>query len=446
MDRYDVVVVDAGLAGLSLARHLQQVGAEVLVVEARERVGGRTLSVPSAGAIFEHGAQWIHPGQERIRQLVQQLGLETIQQSHHGTKVVDIDGDRSTYQGQLPSRSLLGMLRTELGLRRLDAMAERVPLDAPASAHLAVEWDSWSLETFGRDIFRNRDCKKLFDVAVRVLMGAEPAELSLLYFLFCLNSAGGFRKLSRLPGGAPKERLLAGVQTLSQRLAEQLGDGAVLLGAPVHAIQQGVEQVTVCSDAGEHVGRYVVVALPPHLAGRLRYEPSLPPLRDQLLQRWAMGATTKVLAFYPEPSWRDHGMSGDAMSSGPISYVFDNTTGGQASLAGVVAGKHARRWTALSAAERRETALAELERLVGAPASSAVRYAERDWTAEPWTGGCPVSALPTRALTTFADVWRAPVGRVYWAGSELARHWNGYMEGALESAERVASEVLARLS
>ncbi|HZO13019.1 MAG TPA: FAD-dependent oxidoreductase [Polyangiaceae bacterium] len=444
----DVVVVGAGLAGLSTARRLQQAGAQVRVVEARDRVGGRTLSTSFEGATFELGAQWVGPAQQRLRSLVHELGLELFPQHHQGLKVVEVAGRRSTYRGKLPSLSLVSLLQIELMLRRVDRMAERIPLDAPYRAHKALEWDASSVEMFKRAQPAGQTAKLLFDVGIRTVFGAEPSELSLLHFLFYLNSSGGFRRLVEIEGGAQQDRFVGGTQLLSQRLAEALGRDNVILSAPVRSIDQRGECVLVEADGARLSARVVVVAIPPHLCARIHYEPPLPASREQLVQRWGMGATVKLLAFYDRAHWRDRGLSGEAVSTdSPISVVFDNSSpdGKVACLLGFVVGKHARRWAGLGADERRRTALAELERLLDAPARSAVHFLEHDWAAEPWTGGCPVATTGPGILGTLGPSWRAACGRILWGGTETARHWNGYLEGALESAERVASEALGYL-
>jgi monoamine oxidase len=446
-ERYDVAIVGAGVAGLSIARRLRREGLAVLVLEARDRVGGRTLTIDRNGAAFDLGGQWIGAEQTRLWNLSAELGLETFAQHHLGEKVLSVDGRRSTYRGFVPPVSLLALLQIQLGIRRLESMARKVPLARPADARDAETWDAQTVDRFAQRILRDQRGRALFDVALRTVFGAEAAELSLLHFLFYVNSAGGFRRLCEIEGGAQEARFALGAQTLSRRLAAEL-EGAVVLSSPVRRIVQRDDGVEL-HGSGVHAARYAVVAVPPQLAGRIEYEPALPALRRELTDAWKMGATVKVLAFYEAPRWRERGLSGEAVcTDGPLSVVFDNCSplGDVACLLGFVVGDAARRWSTMPAAERRALALGELERLIGMPAAAAVDYVEQDWTAEPWSGGCPVAALPPGRLTRCADVLRAPVGRVHWAGTETARHWNGYLEGALESAERVSADILACLS
>ena len=163
-----------------------------------------------------------------------------------------------------------------------------------------------------------------------------------------------------------------------------------------------------------------------------------------------MGRTIKVMAFYERPTWRDRGLSGEAVcTSGPISCVFDASplAGRPGCLLGFVVGRDAESWAEAPLEERRARALAVFEELLGVPASTAIDVVEHDWADEPWTGGCPVAHLPVGALTAIGEAEPgaavAPAGRVHWAGTESASHWQGYLEGALEAADRAAAEVLA---
>src|SRR5688572_21609644 len=149
-DRADVVVVGAGLAGLRAARDLTAGGASVVVLEARDRVGGRTLSVPVGRGTFDLGAQWLGPGQDRVAALARELGAATFPTYHQGAKVLDLQGRVTTYKGSIPSLPLPSLVRMHLIIRRLDRMARAVPLHNPAAARRAAVWDGLSLEAWKR--------------------------------------------------------------------------------------------------------------------------------------------------------------------------------------------------------------------------------------------------------------------------------------------------------
>jgi monoamine oxidase len=288
--------------------------------------------------------------------------------------------------------------------------------------------------------------RKLFDVAHRVVFGAEPAELSMLHFLFYSHAGGSFRRLLEIEGGAQHERFVEGAQEISQRMADRLGD-AVVLGAQARAISHGDDGVVVRTDHGSFVGRRAIVAVPPALVGRIAFEPALPAGRQQLLARLPMGSTAKVVVAYERAFWRAAGFSGEVVcADGPLTVVFDNTSheGAQPALVCFLCGRDGRAWARRAEPERRDLVLSSLARYFGSEALAPAAYVEKIWDADPFAGGCPVASPGPGVLTGFADALRDPVGRIHWAGTETAAVWNGYMEGALESGERAAHEVLAR--
>jgi monoamine oxidase len=204
----------------------------------------------------------------------------------------------------------------------------------------------------------------------------------------------------------------------------------------------------VHGDKGEWRARRVVCAIPPVLAQRIDWRPALPAARDQLMQRTPMGATVKCVALYSRAFWREAGMAGEAVSTrGPVTAVFDNgpRDGTTPSLLAFVVGRAARGWAAFSEEERRRTVLDAFARYFGPQAGQPVGYVEKDWQTEVWTRGCPVGATAPGALAAFGHILREPVGRVHWAGTETATEWTGYMEGAVQSGERVSREVLSGL-
>lgn len=448
MDDPDVVIVGAGLAGLTAARELAAGGVKVAVVEARDRVGGRTLSRDIGGCRMDLGGQWIGPGQHRVARLAEALGVTTFPTHCRGRKVLCAEGRVSTYAGTIPSLPPHQLLLLELTIRRLEHLRRRVPPNHPLSAPAAERLDAQTLAAWQRLAVPSRPVRDVLDAAVRVIFGAEAGELSLLHFLFYASAGGGFMHLCEIEGGAQQDRFTLGAQEISLRMAEALGD-QVILGAPVRRIAQDGDGVTVHTDRGAFRGRYAIVAVPPALAGRIDYDPALPALRDGLTQRFAMGATVKCITTYDTPFWRAAGLSGEAVCTGsPVTVVFDNSPrdGASGALLSFVVGRAARAWSARPPADRRADVLTALKRFFGPRAADPIDYVEFDWSEEPWTRGCPTGTLPPGALTAFGGALRAPVGRIHWAGTETAISYPGYMEGAIESGERAALEVAGRLA
>jgi monoamine oxidase len=435
----DVVVVGAGLAGLTAARALVAAGRGVVVLEARDRVGGRTLNQDiGGGQIVEAGGQWIGPTQERLAALAAELGIETFPTYSQGKHLVETEDSIRRYTGTIPRISPLALADFGLAQRRLDKLARTVPVQAPWEAPDAARLDEQTFAGWLRRNTRTTLAREFFDTIAQGVWAAEPEELSLLHVLFYVHSAGGVDALVDTRGGAQDARFVGGSQRICLELAAQLGD-RVRLSAPVHAIAHGRNGVRVNGIAA----RNVVVAIPPALAGRIHYDPPLPARRDQLTQRVPMGAVVKCHAVYPEAFWREDGLSGQAASvRGPAKLTYDNSPpdGSRGVLLCFLEGRLARE---TEPADRRRLVLEELTRLFGHRAAEPQAFYEQSWADEPWTRGCYGGALPPGVWTGFGRALREPVGPLHWAGAEYASRWMGYMDGAVRSGEAAAAAVLA---
>ena len=458
--REDVVVVGAGLSGLIAAREVARAGHSVAVLEARDRVGGRMLSRRVAGGseVVDLGAEFIGPTQNHIAALVDELGIGTFPAYATGENVYIAEGARTTYAdggltGQAPP-DLLALPDLLLTIPALDSMSKSVPVDAPWAAARAAEWDAQSLETWIR---RNTTGGARFraqsTAAIRAIFAAEPREISLLFALFFIAASGDERNVGTFErnfstrNGAQQDRIAGGTQAIALALARQLGR-RVIRRSPVRRIVTGRGYVDVISDRYVNRARRVIVALPPTLAGRIQYEPELPALRDGLTQRLPQGHMIKVQAIYAEPFWRADGLTGASVSDvGPLNITFDSSpeSGTPGVVLGFAGGDEGRRFERLTASERRAAALGSFARAFGPRALAPIDYVEMNWSQEIYSRGCPIAVPPPGVLTAYGPALREPVGRIYWAGTETATYWNGYMDGAVSAGLRAAREVLARL-
>ena len=443
-DRVDVAIAGAGFAGLAAAAALRAAGASVVVLEARDRVGGRVWSREVGAARFDLGGQWIGPGQERLAALAARLGVATFPTYATGAKLLDDGATVARYSGTIPALGPLELAELHLALRRIDRLTARVSARDPAATRHAARLDAMTVADQARRI-RSPRVRALLETAIGTIFGVESAEMSLLWFLAYLRAGGGLMKLCEIEGGAQERRFVGGAQTIADRWAAELE--CVAAGAPVRRIAQRGDEVVVESDRGAVAARRAIVAVPPPLAARIELEPAAPGRRDQLLQRQAMGAIVKLVIAYERPFWRERGLSGEAVAlrGGPVSLAFDNCSHDlrQPALLAFVQAEPARRWSGSSGEVA--AVLAQLARWFGEEARRPSAVSAVDWTNEAWSRGCPVAVAGPRALTSTATTLREPVGRVHFAGTETATVWTGYIEGALESGERAAREVLRGL-
>jgi len=443
----DVAVVGAGLSGLSAARRLRDRGRTVAVLEARDRVGGKMRTDVVAGHHADLGAHWIGPTQDRVAALARELGVRTEPQPLEGRAVLVSRGRRRTFRGSIPPLSPLAIAELGVAQLRLDRLRKKVSVEQPWIHAAVTDWDAQTVDTFARRYLRTRDARMFLNLATELVFGAEIEELSLLYFLFYLESGGGLTSLTEFQGGAQQDHFVGGSQQLCDRLAERLG-GDVRLRSPVAAVEQDGDGVLLRMDDGAQMrAGHAIVAVSPALYGRWHWARPLPADRDQLSQRMPMGAYMKIVLAYDRTWWREANLSGIGYSdAGPLQMVVDSGTEGPAGgvLACFITGRAVERYGRMELGSRQAAVRESLTRMFGPPAADWTAYSECDWTTEPYSRGGPVGLMGPGTLGRYGHVLRRPEGRVHWAGTDTATVWNGYMDGAIQAGERAADEVLAR--
>jgi monoamine oxidase len=447
----DVAVIGAGLAGLVTAREVAAAGLGVTVLEARDRVGGRVLNAALPGAdgeIAEAGGQYVGPGQDLILGLIGELGLDTFPTYDTGDKIAELRGTRTRYGGRIPRLNPAVLADIAQGQLRLDRAARRVPLDAPWSAPGAGRLDGQTFATWLRHRMGTARGLAFTRLVTEAVWSAEPEDMSALWALFYVHAGGGLDSLINTTGGAQQDRIVGGSQRIALELAAGLGD-RVVTGAPVRDIEWDSAGVVVRAPGHEIRARRAVLAVPPPLAARIRFQPGLPPERDQLTQRMPMGWTIKVNVVYDEPFWRADGLAGQANSDRrPLGTVFDNSppSGRPGVLMGFLEARHAQIAARLDEAGRRHLVVDDLAGYFGPRARNATAYLERDWAAEEYSRGCYGAFVTPGTLTRYGRALRTPVGPIHWAGTETATRWAGYMDGAVQSGQRAAREITAALA
>ncbi len=440
----DVIVVGAGVAGLTAAKELVAAGRSVIVLEANERVGGRLKRTEVAGRVGDIGGQWVGTGHSVLLEEARRLGIDTYQQYEDGKTVLQLLGKVVQFKGTVPKMPLLSLLELFRLQKRWDRETKTIPPDAPWRAPRAAEWDSQTLESWIVANVRTAAARAFARLVPRGAWAAEARQVSYLWFLDALRSAGGLGYLMAVKNGALDAKFKGGMQQIAQRLAGELGD-RIVLGAPVQSIEQSAHGVRVATGKGEFSSRFVIVAAPPGPIARIQFEPHLPAARDGLQQRMPMGAIIKVIVAYKEAFWRKAGFSGQvATDDDTLGIVMDDTPeSGPATLLCFIEGRHAIELSAAPKDIRQEKVIASLVRFFGPAAADSIGYEDNDWLTEPYTHGY-VGSMPPGVMTRFGHALREPCGRIHWAGSETATEWAGYIEGGMRSGVRAAREVIQR--
>jgi monoamine oxidase len=442
----DVCVIGAGYAGLTAARRLTQGGRDVVVLEARDRVGGRVWTNTSAGDVpIDMGGTFVGPMQDRIHALIKEMGVGLHQTFVDGDSILATGGKVQRYRGDVPRLNPAALASAGLAIYRLDAMAKKVPVDAPWDAPKAAEWDSQTFASWMTNArVPTQMARDLLDTTVRAFFCCETSEVSLLNLLFLIRSAGGLTPLMTVEGGYQHEQVVGGAQSIAKAMAADLGSSLVL-SSPVTSVTHREGDVEVRGDDVTVKARHLVIAIPPSLAGHLRFDPPLRGDRALLLHQLPAGTEIKTIAIYDEPFWRGDGVSGaSAAMDSPIEVTLDTSppTGDVGVLAGYCSGPKARKLALLSQDQRRQINLDMLVTRFGDKARNPIEYMDMNWADEEWTRGCSMAHFAPGVLTQYGRYLREPIGRIHWAGTETAGTSYGSIDGAVRSGERAAKEIL----
>ncbi|KTR09095.1 flavin monoamine oxidase family protein [Curtobacterium luteum] len=445
----DVVVIGAGVTGLVAANRLVAQGRSVAVLEARDRVGGRTWTNDIEGVTLEIGGQWVSPDQTALLETLDELGLATYDRYREGSSVyIDQHGSRTEYTGDIFPLPEATATEIERLVAVVDEYVAKVDPSRPWETPDAAALDEVSFRGWLRRLSDDRVATENVELFIAGAMLTKPAHtFSALQALLMAASAGSFSNLVDADFILDK-RVVGGMQQVSERLAAKLGDD-VHLNAPVRTLRWDDEGVLAIADGGVEVrARQALVAVPPPLYSRISYEPPLPRRQHQLHQHLSMGFVIKVHAVYDRPFWRGAGLSGTAFSPYELVHeAYDNSMHGseQGTLVGFVSDQHADDVFALSAEERKARVLESLAHYYGDEARRPVVYYESDWGTEEWTRGAYAASFDLGGLVRYGADQRAAVGPLRFASSDLAGHGYQHVDGAVRMGREAAADILAAL-
>lgn len=445
----DVVVVGAGFAGITAASELKKSGKNVVLLEARGRLGGRSLSHPVGdGKIVELGCEFHGQPNAVSAKMAASLGIGSEKVYDTGYKLIETESKINRWKGSIPKVSPIALADFGQAALRIERMRREVPEESPWTAPHAAQWDSETMWSWTRRNIKTREGRLLMRLLIEAGMAASPTEVSVLHVLNYSNGTGGFRATTSVTGGTLENRFAGGSQNVALRIAESVKD-ETYVNAHVRRVEHTDDRVRISGPGFEVNARRVVVAVPTPLVGLIDFDPLLPEQRIQLSQRLTMGAAIKYLVLYDEPFWRDNGMSGMAISfKSPFRAVLDGSPpdGSPGVLTVFVTGPAAHHVARLDKARRRELLLRQLGRYFGSRAEKPYEVIEQNWMAEQFTQGCYHGYCPPGFYTEFGPALKAPVGRIHWAGAETVPVEYGSMSGAIYSGRRVAAEIVGQES
>ncbi|WKG05130.1 FAD-dependent oxidoreductase [Mycolicibacterium sp. HK-90] len=425
-ERATVVVVGAGISGLTAARELHRKGIDVMVLEAADRLGGRTMSESTAlGSTVDLGGQWIGHDHNRLMALADELGL-----TRYRMHTVPMQGliDRS---------------------RRLSPVSPAVLMAVFALAGVEVlsrtgvpkRWNDATVESCLRRV-PGRTTRRLLEVIAAVSWTADLDRHSVSAMARMIRLQGGVRTMLSTKGGAQDSLLVEGMKGLADGLAVDLGP-RIRLGRRVLSISREELGVAIQTTQGEVRADKVIVTVPAPMAGSIAYDPPLPPERVRIADNTYMGSVYKAIAVYDRPFWRQRHGGEFIVLDGPGGGVFDTSPPeGPGHLCLLIGGPAARQLDGLTAEERRRAVLEPLTGQIGPEVLRPVGWHEKSWHTDENVGGGYMALPVAGTMDGLLPLPAAPVGDIHWAGTETASDHAGYIEGAIESGLRVAHEVV----
>lgn len=448
-EQTETLIIGGGFSGMAAARVLHQQKRNFILLEARDRVGGRTYTKRfDDGQYVDLGGQWIGPTQDRMYELAKEHNVSWYETYNEGKNILDLNKKLRSYTGLIPKMDAVSLVNIDLALRKLESMARRVPLEAPWKAPKAGEWDNLTLESFVRKICYTSNCYKIVRAGLETVYACELNEISLLHALFYIRSGTSLNKLLSIQDGAQQHRIMGGIQTLADAMSNPFKD-SIRFNSPAKKITRNDQGVTVEGTNFSISARRIILAIPPVLVPEIDFQPGLPLYKTQLLQKLSMGIVGKILAVYEKPFWRSKGYSGQVVAdeNSPFQTLFDASPadGSYGSLMAFCIANRARDFFSKDEESRKKIALDNFTYYFGKEASMPLKYVDHSWANEIWSKGCYAGIYPTGAWTNFQDTLAKPVGAIHWAGTETSQQWYGYIEGAVRAGERAAAEVLDKL-
>lgn len=438
----DCVIVGAGLAGLAASRELVRRGKSVLILEARDRIGGRVESLKVAGQLIETGGQWVSPGHEVMHELISEAGLALVEPAA-GDLAVLTQG-RVVRSASMPATASLTPFEIAdlgQGVLRFRRLASRVTSDEDWRQANA-SWLAQPISHWAGANLRLPAAQKHFTAMITAGGRESPDSVSLADALAASAQGIDLESFFTATGGLKQQRVAGGMHRVVAHLSTPVRN-RIRLNCTVTEITQNRGGVVITLADGAQVrAAQVLLTLPPWLVSEIGFTPGLPRWRAEVTERTSPGGIVKAFVIYDNPWWQADGFSGQSSAdSGAVRVTFDCSDDGPGVIMGFFEEDEARYLAGKSAGQREEAFISSLEVIFGPKARLPHRYVERDWAAAEFSKGSHGAHFAPGIWTAAGQQLSESVGRVYFAGSEYAARFNGYLEGALRSGRETARKI-----
>ncbi len=448
----DTIIIGAGFAGLAAAKQLCKQGHNnAVVLEARDRVGGRTKHGEIAGIDIDLGGMWLGSTQKRLEALAKEYDVATYPTFLDGKAIFSAagkihHGQRENFRGLFGKFELLRYLPAELRLR---ALIRSIDCEQPWNHKKAKLLDAMSVESWIQKNLASERIKQLYRALCWSLFCAEADQISMLFFVHYAKSGENLDVLASADKtGAQNLLFHGGVHQIARKMADELGS-RVRLNEAVLSITHNQTSVIVETQQSSYSAKNIIIAIPPTLVPTIQFDPPLPQAKMALHERLTMGSVIKYWIAYDKPFWREQGFNGTiAGDHSPALPCFDVSPPNQplGLIAGFFDADDSLEHAASGAAARQKVVTDLLAQHFGEAARNPVDYVDNDWTAEQWSQGCYGAYAAPGVYGRYGEWLRKPIGPLHWAGTETSAQWTGYIDGAIRSGERAAAEVIEKLS
>lgn len=446
----DTIIIGGGFSGIAAARILHKTNKSFIVLEARERLGGRVYTKRfENGQYLDFGGQWIGPTQDRMYALCKEYGVDYYETYNQGYNILDFKGKVKKYKGLIPKIDIISLINLDWILRKMERMAKSVSSANPWTHPKALEYDRILLSDFIQKNCLTRVSHKVITYGLETVFACELHTISLLHALFYIKSGHNLNSLISIRDGAQQHRIVGGMQTLIEKIAVEF-QSRILFNHPVESISQDQNIVKVAGAGFEFEAKNVIIAIPPPLAAEIEFSPKLTSQKAQLIRQISMGKVGKCFMVYEKPFWRNKNFSGQALAdeNSPFQTLFDSSpkNGEYGVILGFTIAERAGEFFKKTIDQRKQAMLQRLVDYFGEEANNPTAYHDYTMTDETWSRGCYAGLYPVGGWMNYRNAYSSTEGRIFWAGTEASDTWFGYIEGAVRAGEKAAQMTMGNSS